>query len=268
MLKVTLGERSLPALGVGTYALDKSAASADALRFAVDAGLEVIDCATYYHNEDFIGEVLKPVRDRVFLVGKVLPSEASYTGTRRALELSLRRLQTDCLDLYLLHWKGPYPLSETVRALRDLRRAGLIRNWGLSNVDLPELLSQEGAEECAASEILYNLYVRDMEYDYLPWAQNGKAILAYSPLGEGRLLRRPEPWLTGLAERKGVSVAALLTAFVMRSGRVIAIPKMGSVAHVKDCLTALDVTLDEEDVMEIDRHCPPPVRKMPLRPGW
>ena len=240
-----------------------------ALRRGIDLGLTLIDTAEMYGTEELVGEAVRPCRDRVFIVSKVLPSHASYTGTKRACERSLQRLGTDYIDLYLLHWIGSYPFSETVRALAELQQEGKIRQWGMSNLDVDDMehiLSLPHGKDCAADQVLYNLCDRGIEYDLMPWSkQHTLPLMAYTPLGEGRL--RNHPALQEIAHRHDATPTQVMLAWVMRTAGIIAIPKAGCVAHVEENARSLELILTDEDLGEIDKAFPPPTRKIRLA-GW
>jgi diketogulonate reductase-like aldo/keto reductase len=190
------GQQKVPVLGQGTWNIGDSAASRAAeiatLRRGIDCGMTMIDTAEMYgsgRSENLVGEAIEGQREQVYLVSKVLPSNASLEGTVRACEASLKRLRTDVLDLYLLHWRGRYPLHETIRGFERLLEQGKIRAWGVSNFDvddMEELFTTPGGTACAANQVLYNPEHRGIEYDLLPWcAQNGVGVMAYSPVGQG-----------------------------------------------------------------------------------
>ncbi|HEX8866639.1 MAG TPA: aldo/keto reductase [Lentzea sp.] len=262
---------TVPALGMGTWMMAEGRSSRDeeiaALRLGLDLGLTLVDTGEMYGSgasESLVGEAVAGRRDEVFLVSKVLPSHASVTGTVRACEASLRRLGTDRLDLYLLHWRGGVPLSQTVEAFESLVSAGKIRHWGVSNFDLAdmrELVSLPGT--CATNQILYNLSRRGPEHDLLPWhASAGMPVMAYSPVEQGRLLGSPV--LASVAARNGVTPAQVALAWVLRLPAVIAIPKAGKVSHVRENAAALSLRLSSEDLAELDRAFPPPRGPEPL----
>lgn len=263
------GTRICP-LGQGTWQMGRRRdEEICALRRGIDLGLTLIDTAEMYGTEDLVGEAVRGCRDRAFIVSKVLPGNASYEGTKRACEQSLRRLGTDYIDLYLLHWKGRYPLSETVRALAALKQEGKILRWGMSNLDVADMehiLSLPCGEECAADQVLYNLENRGVEYDLIPWGeQHNMPVMAYTPLGEGRL--RNHRTLTAIARRHGATPTQVVLAWTIRTANVIAIPKAGSIAHAEENVRSLDIDLTEEELKEIDEAFPAPTRKIPLA-GW
>jgi diketogulonate reductase-like aldo/keto reductase len=213
-----------------------------------------------------VAEAISGVRDKIFLVSKVLPSNASRKGTARACEASLKRLQTDNLDLYLLHWSGSHPLEETVRGFEDLLAAGKIRAWGVSNLDLSEMnqLAQvPGGKACATNQVLYNLTRRGIEFDLLPWCQQRKMpVMAYSPVEQGRLLGHKA--LKEVAQRLGATPAQVALAWVLRQDGVVAIPKAASAAHVRENHKARSLTLDAEALKTLDTVFPPPKKAHPL----
>lgn len=275
-MSVTLpsGE-AIPSLGMGTWMMAENpslrAAEIAALREGLDLGLSLIDTAEMYGSgaaESLVGEAVRGRRDEVFLVSKVLPSNASAAGTVRACEASLRRLGTDRLDLYLLHWRGGVPLSQTVEAFAELVSSGKIRHWGVSNFDLADMrelvaLPNGGQGFCQTNQILYNLSRRGPEHDLLPWhASAGMPIMAYSPVEQGRLLGSPV--LASVAARHGATPAQVALAWVLRLPHVTAIPKAGSAAHVRENAAALSLRLSSADLAELDRAFPPPDGPEPL----
>lgn len=263
---------AVPALGQGTWHLgedpQRRADEIAALRLGLDLGMTLIDTAEMYGNggaERLVGEALQDRRDEVFLVSKVLPQHASLRGTITACEASLRRLQTDRLDLYLLHWRGNYPLWETLEAFATLTQQGKIRYWGVSNFDVDEmetLVGLPGGEEVQTNQVLYNLTRRGIEWDLLPWCNQRRiSVMAYSPIEQGRLLSHRA--LTDVAKRHQVTPTQIALAWVLRAG-VIAIPRAGSPIHVRENRSALDIELTEHDLAELDRAFPPPHEKRPL----
>lgn len=260
------------ALGQGTWKMGQNAVRRGeemrALRRGIDLGLSIIDTAEMYGNEEMVGEVIRNCRDEVLLVSKVLPGNASYEGTKLACERSLRRLRTECLDLYLLHWRGSHPFAETVQAMIELQQEGKIRMWGVSNMDVADMecfYALPGGRSCAANQVLYNLNERGVEYDLLPWSANKMPVMAYSPVGEGRLTSHKT--LTEIAHRHEATPVQIALAWVMRHPGVIAIPKAGSVGHVEENYRSLSICLTEEDLQDLDAVFPAPTRKVPLV-GW
>ena len=260
-------------LGQGTWKMGQSAIRRQeeirALRHGVELGMNLVDTAKMYDNEELVGEAVRPYRERVFLVSKVLPNNASYRGTKLACERSLQRLGTEYIDLYLLHWKGYHPYEETVRAMTELQHEGKIRMWGVSNLDtsdMERIVSLPGGNGCAADQVLYNLGDRGVEFDLIPWcATRRMPLMAYSPIGEGRLLRHRTLML--IARRHNASPAQIALAWTIRKPGIIAIPKSGNIAHVEDNFKSLSIDLTEEDLHDLDRTFSAPIRKIPLA-GW
>jgi diketogulonate reductase-like aldo/keto reductase len=267
------GAVKVPALGMGTWMMGDSrfsrAAELAALREGIDLGLTLIDTAEMYGNgrsEQLVGEAIAGRRSDVFLVSKVLPSNASRRGTVAACEQSLKNLNTDCIDLYLLHWRGSVPFAETLEAFARLQRAGKIKHYGVSNLDLADMREcwhAAGGNAIVTNQVLYNLSRRGMEFDLLPWLREQKiTTMAYSPLEQARLLDNAD--LKAVAKRAGISPAQLALAWLLRSDDVIVIPKGGSAMHVRDNAGARDVVLSADVEAELDRLYPPPVRAQPL----
>jgi diketogulonate reductase-like aldo/keto reductase len=271
---VTLpGGRQVPALGLGTWHMGESRASAAqeaaSLRAGLDLGMTVIDTAEMYADggaETVVGDAIRGRRDEVFLVSKVLPHNASRAGTIAACEASLERLGTDHIDLYLLHWRGRYPLADTVEAFERLKAEGKIGAWGVSNFDEEDMKELLGVAEPArpmANQVLYNLARRGIEYDLLRWSQvQGIPIMAYSPLDEGRLIGHPVLDEIGRIHNAGGAQVAL--AFLLTKAGVIAIPKSGSPERVRENFKASEIRLTSEDLRLLDEAFPPPTRKRPL----
>jgi len=270
--KLPSGE-AVPVLGQGTWHMgdnpNRRESEIAALRQGLDLGLTLIDTAEMYGNgasEELVGEAIKGRRDEVFLVSKVLPSNATRRGTIAACESSLRRLGTDRLDLYLLHWRSHVPLAETLAAFAELLKTGKIRHWGVSNFDvsdMQELVGLPGGNNVAANQVLYNLTRRGIEFDLLPRCDKRNIpIMAYSPIEQGVLLDHHT--LLNIAIRHRATPAQVALAWVLRQGNYIAIPKSGSMAHVRENRAALDLALTEQDLAELDRTFPPPTRRRPL----
>jgi len=258
---------AVPALGLGTWRMGEKprqrAAEVKALAAGLDLGLGLIDTAEMYGEggaEEVVGEAIAGRRDQVFLVSKVYPHNATTKGIPAACERSLKRLKTDRIDLYLLHWRGSVPLAETVEAFERLRRQGKIRRWGVSNLDveeMQELTALAGGEHCQTNQILYHLDERGPEWDLLPWQRDRSIpVMAYSPLGQGVLLGRKE--LAQLARVRGVSAAAIALAWVLRRSDVIAIPKAAHLDHLRENAKAADLVLSDEELALLDRAFPPP----------
>jgi diketogulonate reductase-like aldo/keto reductase len=265
---------AVPVLGQGTWGMAEDARrrkdEVAALRLGLDLGMTLIDTAEMYADggaEELTAEAIAGRRDEVFLVSKVLPDNATRRRTIAACERSLRRLATDRIDLYLLHWPGPTPLHETIDAFESLVHAGKIRHWGVSNFDtsdMEEVAGLPGGAAAATDQVLYNLTRRGIEWDLLPWCrERGLPVMAYSPIEQGRLLGRPA--LRSVAARHGGATAAQAAlAWLLRQDGVIAIPKAGTPAHARENRAALDLSLTAEDLAGLDRAFPPPSRKRPL----
>jgi diketogulonate reductase-like aldo/keto reductase len=231
--------------------------------------MTLIDTAEMYADggaEGLIGEALADRRDELFLVDKVLPRNATRSGTVASCERSLRRLRTDRLDMYLLHWRGPVPLEETVDAFTRLVSRGLIRHWGVSNfdlADLSELMSIPGGTAVETDQVLYNLTRRGIESDLLPRCREaGLPIMAYSPFEHGRMISHPI--LKEIAAAHQVTPAAVALAWVLRQDDVATIPKAGTPEHVRENRGAYELQLTEEDLAVLDRAFPPPAEPRPL----
>jgi diketogulonate reductase-like aldo/keto reductase len=267
------GER-IPALGLGTWRMAEDPAlrraELSALRRGLDLGLRLVDTAEMYGDgaaEELVGEAIAGRRDEVFLVTKVLPQNASRRGTVAACERSLRRLRTDRIDLYLLHWRESTRLEETVGAFRELAEAGKIRRWGVSNLDvadLEDLVRASGDGPGAqVDQVLYNLSRRGIELDLLPWCRaRGLPVMAYSPIEQGRLLASRA--LREVAARRRATPAQVALAWLLRQDGVCAIPKAGTPAHVEENRAALDLRLAARDLDELDRAFPRPSEPRPL----
>lgn len=267
------GGQEIPTLGFGTWMMGETKSEAkaevDAVRLALDLGMTVIDTAEMYGDggaERIVGEALKDRREDAFLVSKVLPWNASYDGTIKACHASLDRLGTDHLDLYLLHWRGEHPLEDMVAAMEELKAAGRIGAWGVSNFDLDdmeELFSVADGENCAVNQVLYNLSRRGIEFDLLPWCQeHGLPIMAYSPIEQGRILHHPE--LIHVAKAYQATPAQVALAFLLERDEVIPIPKTSNLRRLQENRDAVDLDISDEDWARLDAAFPPPARKMPL----
>jgi diketogulonate reductase-like aldo/keto reductase len=270
---VTLpGGETVPALGQGTWKMGEQrgrrADEVRALQLGLDLGMTLIDTAEMYASgvaEEISGEAIKGRRDAVFLVSKVLPSNASRAGTIAACERSLRRLGVETIDLYLLHWPGSHPLAETVAGFEALQQAGKIRHWGVSNFDTGEMedLLAVGGDAVAANQVLYNLSRRGIEYDLVPWqARRGIPLMAYSPIEQGRLAHHRA--LSEIAARHGATPAQIALAWALARPATIVIPKAGNDLHVRENRAAADIALTPEDFAALDAAFPPPRRKSSL----
>ena len=264
----------IPALGQGTWhmgeAPGRTAAEAAALREGIEHGLALIDTAEMYGEggaERVVAQAIAGQRERVFLVSKIHPHNASAAGVAKACAASLKRLGTDRIDLYLLHRRGSHPLAETVAAFERLREAGHIRYWGVSNFDtddMAELAALSAGGLCATDQVLYHPGQRGIEFDLLPWCRARRMpIMAYSPLGQaGRLLHSPA--LAAVARRHDATPAQIALAWSLRDGATLSIPKASAPEHVRQNVAAADIRLAAEDLVEIDTAHPPPRRKQPL----
>ncbi|UUX52635.1 aldo/keto reductase [Citrobacter youngae] len=269
---------SLPAIGQGTWNMGENPCrrrdEVSALQAGLDLGLRLIDTAEMYADgaaEEIVGEALAGRRDGAFLVSKVYPWNAGGQKAIAACEGSLRRLKTDYLDLYLLHWTGDFTYEETVSAMEKLIAQGKIRRWGVSNLDYDEmqaLWQVAGGRQCATNQVLYHLASRGIEYDLLPWCQQQQMpVMAYSPLAQAGRLRRgllTHSVISDIARAHDASTAQILLAWVIRQPGVIAIPKAASVAHVEQNAAALNITLSVEELKLLDEAYPAPKGKTAL----
>lgn len=265
-VRLPSGEQ-VPALGQGTWYMgeDRSARKQEvaALQLGLDLGLTLVDTAEMYAEggaEEVVGEALAGRREQAFVVSKVYPHNATRLGVAAACERSLKRLKTDRIDLYLLHWRGSIPLAETVAGFETLQRAGKIRHWGVSNLDLDdmrELASVPGGDACAVNQLLYNLTRRGIEWDLLPWLrERSMPVMAYSPIEQARLLR--QPGLKDFAQRHGMSPAQAALAWLLGQEGVVAIPKSARAAHVRENAAARELLLDSAQRAELGRLFAPP----------
>jgi diketogulonate reductase-like aldo/keto reductase len=266
------GEK-VPQLGQGTWRMGESGRlrkdEVAALKLGIDLGMTLIDTAEMYGNggaEEIVAEAVASRRDTCFIVSKVLPENSTRTQTIEACERSLKRLKTDRIDLYLLHWRGRPALSETLEAFQTLQERGAIRYWGVSNfdvTDMEELFALAGSDACASNQVLYNLRRRGIEAGLLPWCRHRSIpIMAYSPVEQGRLLR--ERVLTAVAIRHRATTAQIALAWVLRQPDMMVIPKATTLEHVRENRAALDIELSEQDLAELDRGFPPPKGRRPL----
>ncbi|WP_283610705.1 aldo/keto reductase [Faecalispora anaeroviscerum] len=266
-------------LGMGTWQMAENRSPGPeehrALSFGIENGLTLIDTAEMYGSgsaEALVGEVIRPVRrDSLYLVSKVYPHNASRKKMKEACHASLRRLGTDTLDLYLLHWRGSVPLEETVSAFEELQREGCIQRWGVSNfdvADMEELWSVPGGDACGANQVLYHIASRGVEYDLLPWlCEHHVPLMAYSPLAHSACYRSAiaaSAALREIAAEKKSSVYQVMLAFLVRQENVIAIPKASTAKHVAENLASLSIRLTPEDLRRIDKDFPPPTEKAEL----
>jgi len=260
----------VPALGQGTWHIGedrrRAAEEGAALRLGIELGMTLIDTAEMYGSggaEEVVARAAQGLRDGLFIVSKVYPHNASRAGVVAACERSLKRLATDRIDLYLLHWRGSIPLAETLEGFRRLEHDGKIRYHGVSNfdrADMTEWMTLEGGDTVAADQVLYNLSRRGPEWDLLPLCREHRvAVMAYTPLGTGGMLGRPE--LAEIARPRGATTAQIALAWLLRQEGTIVIPKASRPEHVRENRGALDVTLTEEDLTALDRAFPPPKGK-------
>lgn len=271
----TRNERLLkPLIGLGTWQMGASpstkAEEVAALRAGIDMGATVLDTAEMYaagSAEEVTGAAIAGQRDKIFLVTKVLPENASAAGTIEACERSLRRLGTDYIDLYLLHWPGPHPLGDTVAAFETLRDRGLIKQWGVSNFDtaaLQELYRLENGPNCAVNQVYYSFGARGIEFEQLPWqTEHDVATMAYCPLDQGRLVK--DSRLQPIADKHSGTIAQIALAWLMTRPSVIPIPKSAKISRVEENLNARTIKLDESDLHTIDQLFPPPTSAIPLQ---
>jgi len=264
----------VPALGQGTWHMGErsSAAKAEAaaVKLGIELGMTLIDTAEMYGNggaEEVVAEASKGQRDRLFIVSKVYPHNASRNGVPEACERSLKRLRTDRIDLYLLHWRGSHPLAETVEAFEKLRAAGKVRYWGVSNFDqrdMQGLVGLPGGDQCASNQVLYHAGSRGIEYDLLPWCTEHRIpVMAYSPVGQGGRLLQSKALAT-VAKRHDATPAQIAIAWTMRHDNVITIPKASDPAHVRQNAAAGAIVLSEDDLAIIDAEHPPPAHRQSL----
>jgi len=266
--QVTLpnGER-VPAFGQGTWHMGddrrRAAAETAALKLGIDLGMTLIDTAEMYGSggaEKIVAEAAQGQRDRLFIVSKVLPYNASQKGVIEACERSLKRLKTDRIDLYLLHWRGSVPLAETLAAFMRLQRDGKIRHHGVSNFDLDDMqewVGLSGGDTVAANQILYNFQRRGPEWELIPWCRERRiAIMAYTPLGQSRMLQHKA--LAEIAGRHGATAAQVALAWLLHQDGTMVIPKATRQEHVRENRGALDLRLTADDLAALDRVFPPP----------
>ncbi|UQZ84213.1 General stress protein 69 [Paenibacillus konkukensis] len=272
------GGAELPVLGQGTWRIGDDPARRNeeirALRLGVELGMNLIDTAEMYgdgKSEALVGEAVEGIRDSVFLVSKVYPHNAGRDRIARSCEQSLKRLKTDRLDLYLLHWRGSIPLEETIEGMERLVEAGKIRRWGVSNFDkddMLELTRLARGTHCAINQVLYHLGSRGIEYDLLPWQrERGMPMMAYSPLAQAGALRKGlihNKAVADIAAKRRISPLQLLLAWCIREDHVLAIPKAATERHVIENAEAVLVELTDEELAALDGQFPKPVRKLPL----
>lgn len=279
MKTVKLAKEAVFPIGLGTWKMGEERAPRKqeiaALRAGIEAGAEVIDTAEMYGNglsEELVDEAITFYdREKLFLISKVLPSNASKKQLAKSLDASLKRLKTDYLDQYLLHWPGQIPFQETIEALEEQRQKGKIKSWGVSNLDtdeLEEILRLENGDHCATNQVCYNLGDRGIEFDLIPlMRQQQMPLIAYCPLAMGDSQGfhfTKEKTLIELSEKHDCDIFQLLLAWCIRDGQTIAIPKAGKTEHVLSNLKAAEIQLSEEDLIQLNQVYPEPTRKMPL----
>jgi diketogulonate reductase-like aldo/keto reductase len=265
---------AIPVLGMGTWQMGENAhnrqSEIDALRHGLSLGFSLIDTAEMYAEggaEEVVAQAIADQRAKVFLVSKVYPHNASKQGAIAACERSLKRLNTDYLDLYLLHWRGSVPLAETLEAFQTLQKAGKIRSYGVSNFDtedMEEAVQLSGGIGIATNQVLYNLTRRGIELNLLPWCrQEGIPVMAYSPIEQGRLLN--SRILKTIAQDRGVTAAQVALAWLLQQDDVIVIPKSSRIDHVEQNRAALDLKLSVAELAALDTAFPVPIKPVPLQ---
>ena len=269
----------VPAIGQGTWYIgetpSKRAQEIEAIRAGLEAGMTLVDTAEMYGSglsEKLVGEAISSTdRKKLFIVSKVLPSNAGKKNMERSCDATLKRLDTDYLDLYLYHWRGSVPLAETVACLEELKTKGKIRAWGVSNFDtsdMEELFALPSGKNCAVNQVLYHLGSRGIEFDLLPWMRrHGVALMAYCPLAQAGTLRRglfENKTVAAVAEKHGCDATQVLLSWCIRDGSTIAIPRSSKKEHTLLNAGADALKLDEEDFINLDKTFPPPSHKMPL----
>jgi diketogulonate reductase-like aldo/keto reductase len=263
----------VPALGLGTWKMGEDvrqrAQEVRALAAGIDLGATLIDTAEMYASgraEEVVAAAIKGRRDGVYLVSKVLPQNATRAGTVKACEASLKRLKTDCIDLYLLHWRGTVSFAETMAGFDDLMQAGKIRGFGVSNLGLKELqewLGVSRADKTLANQVMYSIGQRGIDFELAPWCLEHKiALMAYCPLSQGSIPAKPA--LKRVAERHRATPAQIMLAWVLRHEHVIAIPKSARPERVRENVQAADIVLSAEDLMDLDKEFPAPRKAQPL----
>lgn len=269
---------SVPVIGQGTWNMGEDqrmkAEEIKALRLGIELGMTLIDTAEMYANggaETVVGEAIQGLRDQVYLVSKVYPHNSGRNRIIKTCENSLKRLNTDYLDLYLLHWRGRIPLEETVEGMEKLKKEGKIRNWGVSNFDvddMEELLNTQSGQNCLTNQVLYHLGSRGIEFDLLPWQRSHRMpIMAYSPVAQGGSLRKQlltDATVHAIAKDHEVTPMQIILAWCIRSNDVIAIPKAVQLEHVKENAAAASIQLTTEDLARLEKVFPAPQKKMPL----
>ena len=270
--------RSMPVLGQGTWRMGEDASrrklEVDALRLGLDLGMNLIDTAEMYGEggaEEVVGEAIAGRREEVFIVSKVYPHNATLRGVLQACERSLRRLQTDYIDVYLLHWRGDVPLAETLEAFQLLREQGSILDYGVSNFDvddMEEAFAIPDGDEIVTNQVLYSLLYRGIEWELIPWSRERRIpIMAYSPVGHNPAEQKKlfgNRTIKEIAARHNATPAQVALAWCLRHPDMVVIPKSSNPDHIRENRAALDLQLTERDFEELDKALPPPDRKVPL----
>lgn len=269
---------TLPRIGQGTWYMGDNPQMKEkeinALRLGIDLGMKVIDTAEMYADggsERLVGEAMKGRREEVFLVSKVYPHNSGLNRIEKACENSLKRLETDHLDLYLLHWRGGVPLEETMEGMEKLRKDGKILRWGVSNFDtedMKELWNTKNGKNCTANQVLYHIGSRGIDYDLVPWQQeHNMPMMAYSPLAQGGSLRRQlltDPTIKEIAERYHAHPLQIALSWTIRTNNCLSIPKAVQEEHVLANAEAATIELTKEELNQLDQVFPQPTRKVPL----
>lgn len=276
---VNIKDMSIEPIGLGTWKMGDDSNNhqdeIDAIQFAINQGANVIDTAEMYGDgasEELIGEAIQSYdREKLYVISKVHPQNASKDKVLTSIDNSLKRLRTDYIDLYLLHWKSEYPLEETISAFEEAKKLGKIKEWGVSNFDtsdMKHLLSLPNGRECVANQVRYNIGDRGIEYDLKPFVrENNIALISYAPIARGDKLGKnltKSPVLLELSRKYEVDVFQILLAWNIRDGHTLAIPKSSNKLHIENNMGASNIHLTEEDIQKIDSEFPPPTTKEPL----
>ncbi|HCM84687.1 MULTISPECIES: aldo/keto reductase [Enterococcus] len=278
MEKVLLAGQRVSPIGLGTWQIGdhkkKRESELQALKIGVELGAQVIDTAEMYgegKSEILVGEAIQSVkRENIFLISKVLPENSSKELLPQSLDQSLKRLNVDYLDMYLLHWQGDVSLEETAEAMQRMKQLGKIKSWGVSNIDysdLQRLVESDYGKECAANQLKYNIVDRGIEFDVLPYMRiNEIPLIAYSPILKGSLpdVNSERSVLKEIANNHRASVYQILLSWSIRDGRTIAIPKSSDTEHVRENIKALEIELAQEELIQLDHIFPKPITKTPL----
>lgn len=268
----TFKNEKLSSLGMGGVVSPGDRSTIDAFQYGIEHGINIVDTAEMYHgSEELIGQAIKSLdRSKIFLISKVLPSNATKKKIRHSLQASLKKLQTDYLDLYLLHWRDHVNMPEVVNMMEKFQKEGLIRHWGVSNFDtdeMKELFQLKNGNHVFANEDLYNISSRGVEYDLIPWQkQNNVLFLSYSPFhAVGWNYLQPNELLNQIAHNHHATAYQIMLAWIMRENFVIPLPKASSIEHVKANIKAADIKLTSDELEAIDKKYPAPDHKVPLQ---